>query len=117
MKLGKGIILSLLGISVLFEAIGAWGYSWSTWDIGTRDVWSWQTWEIADCAQALVEHVGGNFKLFIWPSLLAPIGTLQIFPPPSTAEAIISILAIFAIWVMLLGGCVILIVEWLEKKG
>ena len=109
------LILALLVPSVIIEAVGAWGYSWSSWDTGTRDVWDWAVWEIADCARAMWSHLGSNFRLFIWPSVPSPFGMVQVFPAGDWIGYILAAAFLVVVWGIFIGTGVRLVVERLES--
>jgi len=63
----KGWIVALLSGSILINLSGALGYSWSVWDVGSRNVWSFTNWEISECFFAMLNNISSNFKILVFP--------------------------------------------------
>jgi hypothetical protein len=78
-KVIRYLIVTLIIISIIIEAIGAWGFPYSTWDSNKTEekLWDWSDPVIISSYNAGL-HLD-NFKLLIWPSLPPPLDSITLF--------------------------------------
>jgi hypothetical protein len=96
----------LFSAGFLIQLSGSLGYPWSVWDIGTRDAWSFSNWEIAECFFAMVNNVGNNIRLLVFP--VVPDGV--IYP-----DNIIPGVVIFVLVYTIIGIILIPLVHIIDK--